>query len=240
VTPLSSRDAPLITRRPSQAVIDAHPAYVGGVAWHCYSGSPTDDAKVWAPMAAFHTQNPTVPQYMSECWTHLNSNEGFFDLPGFVGGPVRNYGAGALAWTLGGSTSYDVAYPGGCAPCSGIVQVDLPNRTYHLTPDYYKLGHFSRYAPRGAVFHTGGGSHIYPDGTGVQATAFVRPGGERVVVIENRIRADLNLTLSFGSGDAWSGVTPQRSISTWVLPPHAARVLPPSHAAAGSVEAAER
>lgn len=131
---------------------------------------------------------------------------------------MRNYGAGALAWSLGGSVRYDVAYPGGCSPCSGIVQVDMGARTAELTQDYYTLGHFSSFVPRGSVYHSSTGSYIYPDGTGVQATSFVRSGGDRVVVIENKITTDLEMHVSFAAGDAWVGVAPRRSISTWVIP----------------------
>ena len=200
-----------------QYILDNAGEFVGGVAWHCYGAFLFGDS--WAPMSKFHTQNPTVPQFMTECWTHLDSGEGFFDLPSFIGSPVRNYGQAALAWTLGGSVDYDVSYPGGCGQCSGIVQVNMSDGSAHLTQDYYSLGQFSKFVERNATYHTSNGSYIYHDNTGVQATAFVNPDGARVVVIENKIHDDLDMQVSFGSGDVWVGQTPARSISTWVLPP---------------------
>jgi glucosylceramidase len=85
-------------------------AYVKTVAWHCYAGGGQEK---WKVLSTFHDQHPNVQQYMTECWTHV-PNEGFWELPDFVTGPIQNYASGALAWTLGGSTRFDVSWPGGC------------------------------------------------------------------------------------------------------------------------------
>jgi glucosylceramidase len=78
-----------------QQVIDASNGTVSTVAWHCYTDNP------WPPLTAFHNANPRVKQYMTECWLHLATGEGFFELPGFVSGPIQNFASGAMAWTLG-------------------------------------------------------------------------------------------------------------------------------------------
>ena len=71
-----------------QHILEVAGEYVGAVAWHCYSGGPAN-ASTWSPMSEFAKANPGVSQVMTECWTHLQTGEGFFDLPDFVGGPVR-------------------------------------------------------------------------------------------------------------------------------------------------------
>jgi glucosylceramidase len=186
---------------------------VDTVAWHCYSSSD----KRWDPLTTFHYRNPNVKQYMTECWTHLSTGEGFFDLPTFIQSPIQQYASGSMAWTLGGSTKYDVGYPGGCGQCSGIVQVDMDARNYTLTEDYYKLGQFSKYVQTEAVYLNTTGSHDYRDGTGVQASAFLNPDGTRTLVIVNKIKNDLKVQAIFSSGQ-WSGNVLARSVTTWVLP----------------------
>ena len=193
-----------------QYVLDNAGEYVDTVAWHCYGGG-------WTPMATFRDANPGVKQYMTECWLHLDSGEGFFDLPGFMTGPLQNGCSGSLAWTLGGSTAYDAAYPGGCEQCSGIIQVNEAIGAYVKTQDYYSLGQFSKFVDVGASYLDGSGSYDYADGTGVQMTAFRNVDGGRVVVIENKISNDLHMQVAFG-GDTWNGVVAGRSLTTWVLP----------------------
>lgn len=119
-----------------------------------------------------------------------------------------------------GSAQYDVAYPGGCAPCSGLIQVDRQLGTFELTQDYYSMGQFSKFVDARATYLSTTGSYIYPDGTGVQAVAFRNDDtGERVLVIQNKIRSDLpmQVTLSNAS-EVWHASLPARSLTTWVLP----------------------
>jgi O-glycosyl hydrolase len=77
-----------------------------------------------------------------------SQGESFFELPKFVLGPLMNWASGALAWTLVGSSAYDVSYPGGCAECSGLVQVDMARGTFELTQDFFSMGQFSKYIHR--------------------------------------------------------------------------------------------
>jgi len=174
---------------------------------------------------------------MSECWTHVDEVDGvtaedFFFLPTNIGGPMRHWGSGALAWNLGGSTKYDVSWPTGCKMCSGLAQVDMEAGTVQLTQDYYTLGQFSKFVKRGATGQpswagrAAAGSALaaeardtdFPSGKGVHTTAFTNPDGARVVVIENQGKSDVELHLKFLSGDAWSGHAAGRSISTWIVP----------------------
>jgi len=181
-------------------------------------------------MTDFHDAHPHVKQYMTECWTHLDSGESFFDLPGFMTSPLQNYASGALAWTLGGSKDYDVSYPGGCGPCSGIIQVDRKAKTYQTTQDYYTLGQFSKFVQKGATYLSGSGSYTYWDGTGMQATNFLNPDGSRVIVIVNKLHNDARVHVDFTSGDAWNGLVRKRSVTTWVIKAHAPPAPPsPSH-----------
>jgi glucosylceramidase len=170
------------------------------------------------PYTAIYDSYTHAQQYMTECWTHLGTGEGFFELPAFIQGPIQHFASGSLAWTLGGSTKYDVGYPGGCGQCSGVIQVDMDEKKYILTEDYYKLGQFSKYVQSNATYLNSTGSHDYSDGTGVQLSAFLNPDGSRALVIVNKIKTPLTVQAIFSS-DSWSGAIPARSVVTWVLPP---------------------
>jgi len=186
---------------------------VSNVAWHCYSGTSG-----WDVLTQFHNDHPNVDQWMTECWLHLNSGENFFDLPDFFGGPLSNWARGVMAWTIGGSVDYDVAYQDGCAQCSGIIQVNRTSRTYEKTQDFYTLGQFSRFVHRGAhAINVTAGEHVYPDGTGVEVNAFINPNGKRIVVIRNMINAPLIVEVNFASGDAYVGEIKKRSVASWIL-----------------------
>eukprot|EP00729_Bicosta_minor_P007856 gene7856-32473_t len=223
---------------------------VTDVAWHCYApGKPKD---VWAPLSTFARKNPGVKQYMTECWLHLDTGESFFDLPTFIGMPLQEGASGSMAWTLGGSTEYDVSYPTGCKPCSGLVQVDMAQGKVIKTQDYYTLAHWSKFVGHGAKYLNTSGSFDYPDSTGVQANTFLNADGTVTVVIVNKIKNHLTVSLEIqtsadrrhggrqdvvgdqpGGGndssdggssvDRWVAAVPARSVSTWVLPRQSGR-----------------
>jgi len=188
-------------------------SFVNSVAWHCYASNVN-----WTALTQFYRSHPGVKQYMTECWTHIQ-DEGFFELPEFITGPLQNYASGALAWTVGGSTKFDVSWPSGCGQCSGLIQVDRSAGTYQKTQDYYNVGQFSKFVRKGAVALSGSGSYTWPDGTGVQATQYRNPDGSRVVVMVNKIYNDLKQTqVTFSGGDVWHGLLPARSVTTWIIP----------------------
>lgn len=47
-----------------QTVLDGAGDYVNTVAWHCYATNND-----WGVLTQFHQSNPSVTQYMTECWT---------------------------------------------------------------------------------------------------------------------------------------------------------------------------
>ena len=79
------------------------------------------------------------------------------------------------------------------------------------------MGHFSHYIKNGDHhLATVAGDHIYPDGTGVDTTAFVTEDGKKVAVIQNKIHSDLHLQLTLpGAKESYLGVVPARSVVTW-------------------------
>jgi len=209
-----------------------YPAYVvenspsvHNVAWHCYNSYK------WSPMTDFYKAHPEIKQYMTECWNHRKvpyslgtkaiaydlfvGDESFFDLPRFIGGPVRNYASGALAWVLGGSSQWDVSLPinkGGCFGCSGIIQVDRKAKTYEKTQDYYTLGQFSKFVKTGATYLNG-----TEPSDNIESEYFRNPNGDLVVVISNQRNDGIDLQIDFKIAGSFHGFVPKRSVTTWVL-----------------------
>lgn len=195
-----------------QTVLDEASSYVGAVAWHCYA-DPID----WTVLTDFHNTNPTVDQYMTECWT--SPETGWSQAADFTMGPLQNWARGALAWTLGSDTAYGPHLStGGCTTCRGLVVVDTSAKTYEFAIDYYMMAQFSKFMPSGATVLSGSGSYTYSDGTGLQSVATLNPDGTRTVVMTNKFSNDIYVTVTLESGAEWSGRVYENSVVTWVLP----------------------
>ena len=132
---------------------------------------------------------------------------------------MQNWANGVIAWTLGSDTSYGPHLPGGCSSCRGLIEVDTGAGTYSKTLDYYLMGQFSRFVPRGAINLATTGSYDYGNGGKFEATAFVEADGSRTVVIQNNFSNSVYLTVTFNSGETWSGPVYTQSLTTWQLPP---------------------
>ena len=63
---------------------------------------------------------------------------------------------------------------------NALVQVRSANRTYRYTPEYYAYKHFSHFVEPGSTLLA-----FYPLKDGLQAIAFKRPDGKRVVICGN-------------------------------------------------------
>ena len=194
-----------------QTVLDGAGQYVNTVAWHCYA--PNND---WGVLTNFHNTNPSVTQYMTECWT--SPETGWSQAADFTMGPLQNWASGAIAWTLGTDTNYNPHIAGGCTTCRGLVVIDPSAGTYTPAIDYYMLGQFSKYIPKGATILSTTGSYDYGNNQKVEATASLNPDGTRTVVIENGFNNDVYLTLTTQSGQTWSGPLYAQSVVTWLLP----------------------
>lgn len=99
--------------------------------------------------------------------------------------------------------------------------MDTNARTYDFTVDYYMMGQFSKFMPRGATVLEGSGSFTNAtSGLGVESVASLNPDGTRSVVIENKFNSTVHVTLSTKSGETWSGPVEMESVTTWILPPY--------------------
>lgn len=74
--------------------------------------------------------------------------------------------------------------------CAAPIMCDVENDTYEKRLSYYYIGHFSRYIEPGAARI---GTTRYTDA--LEATAFLNPDGERVVVLLNKTEKEIPVTL---------------------------------------------
>lgn len=191
---------------------------VQAAAWHCYAGN---DPNGWAPMTRYHNQFPNLEQYMTECWTATGTTD-WLHTSNFNLMPLQNWANGIIAWTLGSWTGGGPALSGGdaCAQCTGMITVDPNSGSYTKTIDYYMMGQFSKYIPKGARVVDGTGSYLFPDGSGMESVATVNPDGSRTVVIQNRYGKDIwvELGTQTDGGRTWNGRVKAKSVTTWILP----------------------
>ncbi|KAH8819272.1 beta-1,6-glucanase Neg1 [Xylogone sp. PMI_703] len=195
-----------------QTVLDSAGSFVNTVAWHCYATNND-----WGSLTTFHNSNPNVAQYMTECWTSPTNT--WYSTADFIMGPLQNWASGVIAWTLGSDTSYGPHLSGGCSTCRGLFEVNTGAGTYSKTLDYYIMGQFSRFVPRGSINLATTGSHDYGGGSKFEATSFLNSDGSRTVVMQNNFNNPVYVTVTFNSGDSWSGPVYTQSITTWQLPP---------------------
>ena len=157
---------------------------------------------------------------MTECWTSSQGKTAWNQASSFTVGPLQNWGQGSIAWNLG-SDNQDgphLSGSGACTTCRGLVTVDAASGTYTKQIDYYMLGQYSRFMPRGATVLSGTGSYTYDGGAGIQSVATRNSDGTRTVVIENTFGNDVYITLGTKSGETWSGLIRTKSVVTWLLP----------------------
>lgn len=201
----------------AQKVVQQNPGTVSAAAWHCYSGN---DGPNWQPLTRFHNEFPNTEQYMTECWTALSATN-WEHTSNFNMFPLQNWANGIIAWALGSYHQGGPALPGNepCGICTGLVTIDANAGTYHKEVDYYMMGQFSRFIPKGAHVVEQTGSYIFPDNTGLLSVATVNPDNSRTVVIQNRYDHDIFVMVhTEREGQPWSARVPGKSTTTWTLP----------------------
>ncbi len=203
-----------------QQVISTSAGYSNSVAWHCYAASLN-----WTIMTDFQVKNPSVAQYMTECWTpgplSTSTIQGSFQqVADFAFGPLDNYAKAVMAWNLASNPTYGPkeTSPDACQQCRGIVVIDLSTNSYVKTSDYYVLGQYSKFIPRGAYALKSTGSFDFGGGTKVNGNAFFAADGSRVFVVQSTLTNPVRVQVTFG-GDVWNSDVPANSVTTWTIPP---------------------
>jgi glucosylceramidase len=157
---------------------------------------------------------------MTECWTALGVTD-WKHSSNFALMPLQNWANGVIAWALGTYTGGGPSISGSdaCHQCTGLVTVDQSTGSYTKTIDYYMMGQFSKFMPKGGKIVDTTGSYLFNDDQGLEMVASINPDGTRTVVIQNRYSNDIFVKVQAESeSQPWTAKVPATSVTTWVLP----------------------
>jgi glucosylceramidase len=119
-------------------------AYIGGVAWHLYNGSPE-------AMSEVHAQYPEKKVYFTEQW--VSAHDDFmgalrWHTKNVVIGALRNWSRTALEWNLASDPEYSLHTPGGAVGALGGVTIGT---TIKRNAGYYLMAHSAKFIRPGSV-----------------------------------------------------------------------------------------
>jgi glucosylceramidase len=119
-------------------------AYIAGVAWHLYSGSPEAMSKVWA-------HYPEKKVYFTEQW--VSAQDDFmgalrWHTKNVVIGTLRNWSRTVLEWNLASDPEYALHTPQGAVGALGGITVGA---TIKRNPGYYLMAHSARFIRPGSL-----------------------------------------------------------------------------------------
>jgi glucosylceramidase len=122
-------------------------SYVGGVAFHCYAGDPSEQNVVHlaAPTAAFLVTECSGGNFAPDYASDLS-----WDADTLMIGSIDAWAGGVLLWNLALDPSSGPVAAGGCSGCRGVVTVGSDG-TVTDNVEYTILGQLTRAAPPGST-----------------------------------------------------------------------------------------
>ena len=150
--------------------------YVSGSAFHLYNGDISALSKVKAA-------HPDKDLYFTEQWTGYKgdfSGDFMWHIKNVIIGAVNNHAKTAIEWNLANDPSYGPHTPGGCTECLGALTIS--GQDIRRNQSYYIVMQAARFIPAGSIRI---GIEV-PEG--IQATAFLRPDGKKVLLVQNEGR----------------------------------------------------
>jgi glucosylceramidase len=186
----SVHDAPLvfdwdhnwIHAEEPQAVLEdrSAAAYLGGIAWHCYEGHMEAQVRL-------QREYPDVPFHLTECsggdWEGGWAAAFRQMVAGLILPELRAGARSVMLWNLA-LDQHQGPHLGGCSNCRAVLTIDSRTGTVTRNPDYYALGHFSRFLGRDAVRIES--SDESPAPAPIAHAAFVTSADDRVLVLFNQ------------------------------------------------------
>lgn len=179
-------------------------AFVDGVAWHCYGGNVDAQGPV-------HAAHPDKEAYFTECsggtWDENFASVLTWNMQNLFIGSVRQHASVVLLWNLALDPQHG-PHRGGCDTCRGVVTV-ATNGTVTREPEYYVIGHFSRFVLPGARRI---GSNSFPGE--LENVAFRNADGSFVLVVMNPTAEPRGFDVVAGGGHFTYSNLPPRSVVT--------------------------
>ena len=180
-------------------------ALAAGTGWHHYAGDP-------AVMTKIHEEFPQKDEWVTESsggtWQKGNV---LADEAAELIAVTRNWAKSYVLWAL--ATDQDHGpHVGGCGTCRGLVTINLEQHgnPIKLEPDYYVLGHASKFLLPGAV-------RIASDqpGTELKDVAFRNTDGSIVLYVLNASTTSRPFRIGFHAKTA-ATILPAGSVATFI------------------------
>jgi glucosylceramidase len=146
--------------------------FTEGAAFHCYGGQAS-------AMSTFHQHFPQKSIYMTECSGGDWQGDPFAATIDLAIDSTANWARAVSLWNMALDDSKGPTN-NGCSDCRGVITIDSGSGKVTYNADYYALGHFSKFVPRGAVRI---GSTSSSDS--VHQVAFRDPDGSVAIVLHN-------------------------------------------------------
>jgi glucosylceramidase len=150
--------------------------YVTGSAFHLYNGDISALSKVKAA-------HPDKDLYFTEQWTGYKGDfagDFMWHVKNVILGAVNNHAKTAIEWNLANDPTYGPHTPGGCTECLGALTIS--GQDIIRNQSYYIVMQAARFVPAGSIRL---GIEV-PES--IQASAFKRPDGKIVLLIQNEGR----------------------------------------------------
>ena len=181
-----------------------------GTAWHHYGGDPS-------VMTRNHDEFPQKDQWVTEssggAWQKGNV---LASEAAELVAVTRNWAKSYVLWALATDQDHN-PHVGGCGTCRGLVTIDLTvagHAQVKPEPDYYVLGHASKFLLPGAVRI----ASSEPPASALKDVAFQNPDGSVVLYVVNTAEASRVFQIGFHQKAAAS-ILPAGSVATFIWKP---------------------
>jgi len=172
---------------PENVLKNQNLSQIAGVAWHGYGGTP-------GAMTPIQNMFPGVGAYQTEhSGLTTNSDQTRLDFEEITQ-CMRNWARAYVKWSLALDENHG-PHTGGCGTCTPIVTVNSTSGNVTYTPEFYTMGHFSKYVLTGAT-------RVYSsNGLGIVTAAFVNPAPDnsRTLVAFNDSSQSQTFTVQWGT-----------------------------------------
>jgi glucosylceramidase len=104
---------------------------------------------------------------------------------------MNNWSRNALEWNLATDVSYGPHTSGGCSACQGALTISGSSVTRNVS--YYIIAHAAKFILPGSIRIAGTAI------AGLPNTAFLRPDGKKVLLMENTGTGKVTFNIGFNS-----------------------------------------
>ena len=179
--------------------------YVSAVAWHCYAGDI-------AAQTTVRDRYPDKDAYFTECsggqWAPVWADNLKWNVSKMVIGNARHWARGVALWNLALDENHG-PHLGGCGDCRGVVTIDSRTGQIIRNPEFYALGHASRFVRPGAVRIESSAPN------GLETVAFRNAGdGSTALIVLNAAATETRFAVRV-SGASFTASLPAGAVATY-------------------------